>query len=78
MGIDMELLLKFSIGLNIFLVFAFFASFFIRMKPKQLPPKHSLELQEFLADLMVGDGLIRVERISPANVFMHNPKGVDR
>lgn len=44
----------------------------IAKKPKK---QDSKELQEFLADLFQGGGLVRVERIDPTSLFIHNPKG---
>lgn len=42
----------------------------LEKKPKK---QQSLELQEFLGDMIRGDGLVRVERIDPSNVFLHTP-----
>lgn len=49
--------------------------FSLRKKLKNTPKKDSEELQEFLADLLNGDALVRVQRISPVNVFMRSPRG---
>jgi len=34
----------------------------------------SIELKEFLADLMVGEGLIAVTRVDPNHLFTFSPK----
>ena len=47
----------------------------LREELKQKPKQDSRELQEFLGDLFQGEGLVRVERVDPSSVFLHNPKG---
>lgn len=65
------LLLFWSISLN--------ALFYFRLKQKSLK-KETLELQEFLIDLMSGAGLIavaqsgKVSRVDPDNVFLRSPR----
>lgn len=40
----------------------------------KISKKESLELQEFLADLMGGVGLIAVTRVDPGNILMRSPR----
>lgn len=60
------LLLAVSICLNVFL--------FFRMRRKS-PRSQSVELQEFVADLMHGKlGMIAVARVNPDDILLRSPK----
>lgn len=36
--------------------------------------EQSIELKEFLSDLLSGDGLISISRVDPTNVFLYSPR----
>lgn len=40
----------------------------------KISKKESLELQEFLADLMGGTALVAVTRVDPGNILMRSPR----
>ena len=44
-----------------------------KQKEPQERPK-SIELQEFLTDLLQGDALISVQRVDNSNLFMYSPR----
>ena len=54
-----------SIGLNIYQYRANKAN--LKKRPE------SLELREFLADLMVGRALLKIERVDGSNLFIQDP-----
>jgi len=83
MGIYMSIDLSFIIGLSwsiiVNIILTILCYRYHRTQRRlitQPPQQQSIELQEFLRDLMAGDALIRVERISPEEIFIHNPRGV--
>ena len=41
---------------------------------RSAPRPQSIELKEFLADMMVGEALIAVSRIDPNNLYIHSPR----
>ena len=56
-----------SIALNIYFLFKF------RSLKKKRP--QSIELREFLTDILSGPALLEVNRIDPQSIFVHNPEG---
>lgn len=58
-------LLLISSALNLFFVVQ------LRKKPRRAD---SVELQEFLTDLMGGVGMVAVSRIDPANILLRSPR----
>lgn len=58
-------LLVASLSLNAYLLF--------RVSRKRARPQ-SVELQEFLADLLSGPAIVAVGRIDPANILLRSPK----
>ena len=65
----MQIILISSLVLNVGLLVL---SLRLYKKHKTKPPKDSLELEDFLADLMNGGGLIRVQRINPSDVLLRS------
>lgn len=59
-------LLASSVGLNAFL--------FFKSKNEKKDRKESLELSEFLHDLLSGNALIHVQRIAPADIILRSPR----
>jgi len=57
--------LALSVSLNVYLILR------LRRKP---PKPQSLELQEFLGDLLSGPGIVAVSRIDPSNILLRSPK----
>ena len=60
-------LLVVSLGLNLYF------AYLLKKQPKQAP-QASADLSAFLADILAGNGLVRVERIAPAEVFLRSPR----
>lgn len=52
------------------------AYFYFRLKNKTKQAPKSYELQLFLHDIMRGDGIVRVSRIDPNDIFLRSPKNV--
>ena len=48
---------------------------FYREKNKQKQRPESVELQEFLIDLLNGNSLIKVSRINSADILVRSPRG---
>lgn len=44
-----------------------------KLKIKQRP--ETLELQQFMLDLLQGSALVKVSRISPADIMLRSPRG---
>lgn len=55
-----------SIALNIYL--------FLKTKSQKKTRPQSVELQEFLADLLSGPAIVAVGRIDPNSILMRSPK----
>lgn len=66
----MEYLLTTSVILNIVILTLYFAE---RLKKKSI--KDSRDAQELLADLLAGEALVKITRISSTDVFMRSPRG---
>jgi Na+-transporting NADH:ubiquinone oxidoreductase subunit NqrC len=47
----------------------------LRQKPQR---QETYDVKELLADLLSGDGLVQVRRISPTDVFLRSPRDVRR
>jgi len=58
-----------SIILNLILLYLSF-----RYKKQKHKIKDSRELQEFMLDLMRGDGLVKVTRVNPSDIFLRSPR----
>lgn len=54
-----------SIALNVFLTY--------RIKKKQ-PKSNSIEIREFLTDLLSGPAMLAIARIDPGDVMLRSPK----
>lgn len=63
------IVISISLALNIFLVFTYY-----RVKKAVRTRQNSLELNEFLMDLLAGEALIKVSRVSPTDVFLRSPR----
>lgn len=63
----MNYLIYLLIALNI--VTALTAAYFFR-KSRRGPRKDSVELQEFIRNLMAGEAIVRVSVIDPANLLL--------
>jgi hypothetical protein len=48
---------------------------FLRHKWQDKNRRESVELLDFLHDLTSGTGLIKVERLAPADVLLRSPRG---
>jgi hypothetical protein len=58
-----------------FLIISTFLNLFLFFQYKKKPKKaQSIELQEFLADLMGGVGIVAVSRIDPGNILLRSPR----
>lgn len=44
------------------------------LKKDQKQRENSIELKEFLADLLAGEALVSICRVDPSNVFLYSPK----
>lgn len=54
---------------------AYFAYLYFREKKKKSKDKHqSLELSEFLSDILNGEAMVRVTRVAPVDVFLRSPR----
>jgi len=53
--------------------FLFNCILFVKLKKPQKKPE-SLELREFLADLLSGPAMVAIARINPEDVLMRSPK----
>lgn len=65
-------------GVTIFLFISNGVTIFILVKEKKKRQKNSqqsFELSEFLADLLQGEGLVKVTRIAPNDIFLRSPRG---
>lgn len=58
-----------SFALNIILTYLW-----IKTKKSKHQLKDSRELQEFLVDLLQGDGLIKVSRVNPQDILLRSPR----
>ena len=64
------IILFISVLFNIILIILYFKT------PKdKLKNKESKELQDFMIDLMQGEGLVKVTRVDPSNVLLRSPRG---
>lgn len=59
-----------SIFINLILTFLW-----IKEKKTKHQLKDSRELNDFILDLMKGDGLIRISRVDPSNILLRSPRG---
>lgn len=62
----LETLLGFSIAANAFMTFLLYK--------KKTRKTESYEVKQLLHDLTAGAGLVRVERVDPADVFIRNTR----
>jgi hypothetical protein len=60
-----SLILGISVSLNVYLLLK---------KPKIADRKQSIELREFLADLLSGPAILGVARLDPNDVMLRSPK----
>jgi ABC-type bacteriocin/lantibiotic exporter with double-glycine peptidase domain len=59
-----------SVLSNIILTFLW-----IKNKKSKQKLKDSRELNDFILDLMNGEGLVKVSRVDPANIMIRSPRG---
>ena len=59
-----------SISLNIALTIAY-----VSERRRNKKRKETIDAQDLLMDLMAGEALVRVTRISPTDVFLRSPGG---
>lgn len=69
----MNLVLLVTAAISVFLNFTLLALYF-RAKKQKHKRSDSRELQEFMLDLMQGDGLIRITRVNPSDIFLRSPR----
>jgi hypothetical protein len=50
------------------------AIYYFKLKASQKQRENSSELQLFIGDLMLGNGLVRVSRIDPNDIFLRSPR----
>ena len=50
------------------------AIYLYSQKRKPVKPPESIELQDFLGDLMTGGGLVHVSRVDPQNVLLRSAR----
>jgi hypothetical protein len=66
----MEYILALSLILNAALLFLY-----LKETNQKKSRKDTREAEELLADILQGDALVRITRISPADVFLRSPGG---
>lgn len=68
---DLYLQVTCSISLifNLILIFLY-----LKSRKQKNKINDSRDLQEFMLDLMKGDGLVRVTRVNPSDIFLRSPR----
>jgi len=65
---------KIIIGILLLTNFTIFF-LYLRHQKKIRARKESIELSEFMLDLLHGDGLVKVSRVNPSDVMLRSPRG---
>lgn len=68
-----DLFLQMTAGISILLNIVFLI-FILKSKKQKKKTSDSRELQEFMLDLMHGEGLVKVTRINTSDVFLRSPR----
>lgn len=58
-----------SVGINVI------CGWHLSRKAKKIPPQETYDVQALLTDLLRGSALVKVERVSPADVLLRSPRG---